>query len=30
VYLIFAYFGCVVINHQKWGDCKKKGPDPFS
>jgi hypothetical protein len=28
-YLIFACFGCVVINHQKRGDCKKNGAGPF-
>jgi hypothetical protein len=24
--VIFACFGCVVINNQKWGDCKENGP----
>jgi hypothetical protein len=28
-YLIFSCFGCVVINHQKDGDCEENGPDPF-
>ena len=22
----YAYFDCVVINHQKGGDCKEHGP----
>jgi hypothetical protein len=26
MFLIFACFGCVVINHQKGGDCKENGP----
>jgi hypothetical protein len=31
MFVIFACFGCVVINHQKWGDCKENGPpEPFS
>jgi hypothetical protein len=25
-YLIFACFGCVVINHQKGEDCKENEP----
>jgi hypothetical protein len=25
MFVIFACFGCVVINHQKWGDCKENG-----
>jgi hypothetical protein len=24
--VLFACFGCVVINHQKGGDCKENGP----
>jgi hypothetical protein len=24
--IIFACFGCVVINHQKGEDCKENGP----
>jgi hypothetical protein len=24
--IIFSSFGCVVINHQKGGDCKENGP----
>jgi hypothetical protein len=28
-YLIFACFGCDVINHQKGGDCKENGPHPY-
>jgi hypothetical protein len=24
--VLFASFGCVVINHQKGGDCKENGP----
>jgi hypothetical protein len=27
--LIFACFGCVVINHQKGGDCRENGPWPI-
>jgi hypothetical protein len=27
--VLFACFGCVVINHQKGGDCKENGPGPF-
>ena len=23
---IYAYFDCVVINHQKEGDCNEHGP----
>jgi hypothetical protein len=26
MFIIFACFGCVVINHQKEGDCKENGP----
>jgi hypothetical protein len=26
MFVIFACFGCVVINHQKRGDCKENGP----
>ena len=26
VFVIFACFGYVVINHQKGGDCKENGP----
>jgi hypothetical protein len=26
MFVIFACFGCVVINHQKGGDCKGNGP----
>jgi hypothetical protein len=26
IFVIFACFGCVVINHQKGGDCKENGP----
>jgi hypothetical protein len=26
LFVIFACFGCVVINHQKGGDCKENGP----
>jgi hypothetical protein len=26
MFIIFACFGCVVINHQKGGDCKENGP----
>jgi hypothetical protein len=26
MFVIFACFGCVVINHQKGGDCKEHGP----
>jgi hypothetical protein len=26
MFVIFACFGCVVINHQKGGDCKENGP----
>jgi hypothetical protein len=26
---IFACFSCVVINHQKGGDCKENDPGPF-
>jgi hypothetical protein len=26
MFVIFACFGCVVINHQKGGDCKEKRP----
>jgi hypothetical protein len=26
MFVIFASFGCVVINHQKGGDCKENGP----
>jgi hypothetical protein len=29
MFVIFVCFGCVVINHQKGGDCKENGPDPF-
>jgi hypothetical protein len=28
-YLLFACFGCVVINRQKGRDCKENGPNPF-
>jgi hypothetical protein len=28
-FVIFACFGCVVINHQKWRDCKENGPQPI-
>jgi hypothetical protein len=28
LYLIFAFFGCAVINQQK-GDCKENGPRPI-
>jgi hypothetical protein len=24
--IAYACFGCVVINHKKWGDCKESGP----
>jgi hypothetical protein len=26
MFVIFACFGCDVINHQKRGDCKENGP----
>jgi hypothetical protein len=26
MFVIFACFGCVVINYQKGGECKKNGP----
>jgi hypothetical protein len=26
ILVLFACFGCVVINHQKGGDCKENGP----
>jgi hypothetical protein len=26
MFVIFACFGCVVINHQKGGDYKENGP----
>jgi hypothetical protein len=26
ILILFACFGCVVINHQKGGDCKENGP----
>jgi hypothetical protein len=26
MFVIFVCFGCVVINHQKGGDCKENGP----
>jgi hypothetical protein len=26
MFVIFACFDCVVINHQKEGDCKENGP----
>jgi hypothetical protein len=26
MFVIFACFGCVVINHQKGGDCKENEP----
>jgi hypothetical protein len=26
MFVSFACFGCVVINHQKVGDCKENGP----
>jgi hypothetical protein len=26
MFIIFACFGCVVINHQKGGDFKENGP----
>jgi hypothetical protein len=26
MFVIFSCFGCVVINHQKGGDCKENGP----
>jgi hypothetical protein len=29
MFVIFACFGCVVINHQKWGDCKENGAQPI-
>jgi hypothetical protein len=29
VFVIFACFGYVVINHQKGGDCKENGPRPI-
>jgi hypothetical protein len=29
MFIIFACFGCVVINRQKGGDCKKNGSGPF-
>jgi hypothetical protein len=25
MFVIFACFGCVIINHQKGGDCKENG-----
>jgi hypothetical protein len=28
-YLLCLLVFCVVINHQKGGDCKENGPDPF-
>jgi hypothetical protein len=28
-FVIFACFGCVVINHQKGGDCKENGSRPI-
>jgi hypothetical protein len=29
MFVLFACFGCVVINHQKGGDCKENGPRAF-
>jgi hypothetical protein len=29
ILVLFACFGCVVINHQKGGDCKEIDPGPF-
>jgi hypothetical protein len=29
MFVIFACFSCVVINHQKGGDCKENGPRPI-
>ena len=29
ILVLFACFGCVVINHQKGGDCKENGPRAF-
>jgi hypothetical protein len=29
ILILFACFGCVVINHQKRGDCKENGPQAF-
>jgi heme/copper-type cytochrome/quinol oxidase subunit 2 len=29
ILVLFACFGCVVINHQKKGDCKENGPQAF-
>jgi hypothetical protein len=26
IIVLFACFGCVVINHQKGGDCNENGP----
>jgi hypothetical protein len=26
MFVLFACFGCVVINHQKGEDCKENGP----
>jgi hypothetical protein len=26
ILVLFTCFGCVVINHQKGGDCKENGP----
>jgi hypothetical protein len=26
IVVLFSCFGCVVINHQKGGDCKENGP----
>jgi hypothetical protein len=26
ILVLFACFGCIVINHQKGGDCKENGP----
>jgi hypothetical protein len=28
--VIFSFFGCVVINHQKGDIVKKMDPEPFS
>ena len=27
--LVHAFYLCVVINHQKGGDCKENGPRPI-
>jgi hypothetical protein len=29
VFYIFSCFGCVVINHQKGGNCRETDLDPF-